>query len=612
MDDYFTLRGLLDLHRSTYDTVGSRDKLCSACFEKYREGHVTDMENCWDDLVDTTIKKCNDNSMCRPYLMLIVRDCTTDPLFTYRCDLRSKEFDNVESLVLFFIQRDAKHIKRKVMELNGLLKYKNARKSLDAFITMVHNKSLSARMGLIDQVLQMKFNGATKDTDLADIVRAINSGLLLFTDAKHGFIIESLDEVNTLKDVSNNIKFHQIAHQFPSYPITVFGNESSNNYKIDPPTMLVRNISNADITYDNNTLKSSIDRTVALNLLDQNVIFRYLFNTIYEDGKRYLQHVTAEVTGLRLVSRWSSPGFKIDDRFVKYIQTGDDDSLEYQFKFEVTTTSSNSYVEDFSNKDDDYIYDATLDLFLVYIQAIINFRYSFLSTMKFIDRHSATMDPISFIYEDSDNVYKVTKVRSERKLHISFDCGYLTESDGFNVGDWYNKTLKEVCGSRSALYHFYTHKKDDIVDALIDAKIIEREVLFKKTQRIRPQVSNTVVNEYMFVMLYSGELTKVHDEIFYTVSSLYDRIHLDRYVIRQIDPNKIKKLSTVSLTLVNAVRHTFVDSTNVQQNVIDKFNATKNAHLLFYFLDTNILLYCRSPHNINAYFVAVNYMINLY
>jgi hypothetical protein len=613
MDDYFTLRGLLLKFETKRSTVGLHNKLCLACFEKYREGRVTATEECWDDLIDDMNIKCSNDRMCRPLLMIRVRDClateTDASLFTYRCDLRSKEYDKINVNVLKYLatihsQRIVEHM---ISRLNRVLGYRNARKSLGAFFDLVHGTTSHTKKKFIGQILDMSFNGATADTDLADIVNAVESGVLLFMDASLGFVIKSLDELNALTTVQNQTKVHQIAYRFSDHSVIVMHQTPKVNSKhltleIDPSPQVTDEIMRGTISYGDNNVVLSCETDLVLHYLDSEAIYHHLFNTVYRNGKECLDGVIPEVTDIRLISRWSLPNFKPN---ASKIESGND-ALKSQFKFMVTSHAAQTYINEASIRNirsGEYIEDAALDLFLVYLQAIspcdYSIDYSFLSTIRFIDPFNVGVN-ISCTYVQGNAMYMIEKVKKPRQLCIAFDSRFVAHDPDFRVDDWYKEKLKTLCGSESELFKKYTEQMLNVIVKLQFNGVVKSELLFNRltvtNRRQMVRIKNTLEG-FAVVMFYSNALSNCHHKYFYRFSMVYNRNNLDRCTTTQVRESDIKRLPGL---LTDDTHKQIIDSDEIKKNTIEIFvNGSDKQHLLLHIKNKNIVFYCKGKGHLD-------------
>jgi hypothetical protein len=623
MGEYFTLRDLLVQRNTNKPTVGSRDKLCSKCRERYFERTSMDANICFDDLVDSTISACDNSRMCRPLLMLVVRDClateTDASLFTYQCDLRSNDFDNVGLNILNDLKHEQNRVRNAAQNLHRLLKYKNAKRSLDAFFTMVHRTKTRTRRSFILNIIHMSFHGASSETDFDSIMRAMNSGVTLFMEASRGFIIKSLDDLNTLRGVEPRIKYNQIARLFPSVPIIalkyVQANGVNREFEISPSNRLMHAINDQDVAYIKNELKLSTNLNHLIKFhLEDNSIFKHLFKTIYRDGKWCLKNIVAHVTKLELVSKHLLPNFALSETDESFIHE-QVNSLSVQFKFMATTTLTKSTVQNFSDMSEHLVQNYVLDLFLVYFQVSkIKYRLSdlsFMSTIKFTVYETITDETISFIYNERTNVCKVTKIKNANRFNIWFDCGYFMKKSAFDLDDWYRKTLSMVCGTNKLLYDEYAQEVDEVIQKLHHKNIIKNEMLFSELMMLNaPLASRTefTIEGDIFVMFYSGILTNVHDELFYTVSSFYDRINLDRHATRKVEDTDLNRLWS---TLPRASKIDLKYPDPKQTNIIKALRDNKETYSLLRFQEHGIMFYCRGYLCKGDIYIDPNYITSI-
>jgi hypothetical protein len=527
--------------------------------------------------------------MCRPLLMLIIckrlASETDSSLFTYRCDLRSEEFDNVDVQVIK--ELGSADFTDRIKYLNRVLQYRNAKKSLGAFLDMVHRARSSVKKQIVHRILQYSFYGATRRTELATIMEAVDSGALLFMDISRGFVMKSLDDLNTLKDISNNIKFHQIAWIFPDHPIIVYDSAdkrpASEDIEIDPSENLMNSIYSQELSYTDGRIELSDDYYIANHYVDDRAIYKYLFNTIYQNGKECMGLAVAEIKTIELVSKWSLEPDDNDERVIQAYEK----ALETQFKVMVTTKSFLTYTDVGTE-------DTALDLFLVYLQTVDRAGdFSFLTTIKFLEFPVENKKPISFVYKRKSMVYRITKIRSERALHISFSSRCKTKDTRFNINRWYTETLKKICGNNHELCKKYTGQPDLVVKRLHDGNDVRHESLFKDsgymqhtfiTPKIYPKDS------CVFVMLYSGEMTNIHDELFYIISTKYGRDSLDRFVTQSTDERRLRTFASVPPMNGNTLKLT-VNYDDIK-TAISRLANSPDVYSLLHVQDKNIAFYC--------------------
>jgi hypothetical protein len=623
MGDFFTLRELLLQYSTAKSTVGSRDRVCLACRERYHGKHVTKFGKCWDELVDDAVDRCDESHMCRPLLTILIRDClafdTDASLFTYRCNSRSAMFDNVSPKVIETLQYG--NIQPIVKRLNKLLEYKNAKRSLGAFVTMVQEMKSKTRRSFVREILHFAFHNATRETDLALILEAMNSGALLFMDVSRGFIMKSPTEVDALKDVPNKIKFHQIARLFPGTPVVatelrkIYKNDTVEDFVIDPSLLLIDEVFVGEISYANDKFRLGYTASSIKHYLDESAIFRYLFNTIYENGRQCLGDVTANLVDLKLVSKWSSPGFESNDN-VDTILTSRDNTVHHQFDFQVTTTSSRKYVYDMQAQSDEYIEEAALNLFLVYFQAVQarEIDFSFLDSIRAIQQPVNTYVPISFVYGRSSSFYKVTKIKNPTSLNIAFGCGHLTRDTKFEINKWYTEILSTFCANKLNIFNYYSANMNSVMKKLCTSNVLKSDLIFKcqyASNYIVHIQLKSIVGGHMFVMFYSGELTDVHDKLFYLFSLIYNRKNLERFTTRQVEPHQIQNLISKRTTTFRQVVEYSDNMDEIKENITNQFTTMRDEYLMFHFKSNNILFYCKGLNYIHERLIDLNRFTNL-